>query len=87
MVLKDLIKYKIGDRPEGLGHKKYKGKWDGLMELLSKIDATQTIQVTLTEMGYKDFNSLYNSLKTSARKKGMRIGVEEKDGIIHIFPR
>lgn len=87
VALRGLLNYKIGDKPEGLGQRKYKGKWNDLVELIQKIDSTKTIQVTLKELGYKDFRSLYNSLRMAGNKRGVKIGIEEINGIIHIFPR
>lgn len=56
-----------------------------LVKDIKSLSSTQTIQKTLSQLGYPDIKSARRSLKRLGRKFNMDVCVEEKDGKVYVF--
>ncbi len=56
-----------------------------IIEDIKKLSSTQTVQKTLSQLGYPSLESAKRSLKRLGRKFNMDIRVEEKDGSVYVF--
>lgn len=56
-----------------------------IIDDIRNLSSTQTIQKTLSQLGYPDLKSAKRSLKRLGRKFNIDVCVEEKDGKVYVF--
>ncbi len=56
-----------------------------LIDDIKSLSSTQTIQKTLSQLGYPDLKSAKRSIRRLGRKFNMDVCVEEKDGKVYVF--
>lgn len=56
-----------------------------IIDDIRKLSSTQTVQKTLSQLGYPNLQSAKRSLRRLGRKFNMDIRVEEKEGKVYVF--